>query len=83
MEITEKQIQEYLEKNLSLEVFERHFGFGGTAIIRLKLNGKVLGKSYAIMPEVKWERDRGHGGAAYVDSILLKVAPSVKADEEG
>lgn len=78
----EKHIRMYLEKNLSLEIFERGWGFEGTLIIQLKLNGEVIGKSYAIGNDIKWGQDRGHGGGYYVKDVDMTVHPLSDEDEK-
>lgn len=74
------EIQEYLKENLSLEIFERKFGYNDTLIIRLKLGDEVIGESYAVKNEIKWYRDFGPD----VDDVILRlhVKKSDEADEK-
>jgi hypothetical protein len=65
-----RTVKEMLHSELSLTAEKTD---DNEAMISMMLHGKPVGEPITIRANLKWDRDRGHGGGSYVYGIRLEV----------
>jgi hypothetical protein len=69
-ENTKQAIRKMLHSELSLVVEKTDTN---EAVISMMLHGKPVGEPITIRADLKWDRDRGHGGGSYIYGLQLDV----------
>ena len=67
--LTRDDIFSFIKEELHLNAKKR----GDSVVFTLMLNDEQVGPSITIKPELKWERDSGHGGGSYISGVELDI----------